>query len=136
MQCKNVSADIVKDYRYTTLLTLVINCFLVMATKQKLLFVFFCCLLLTSITIPPAEAQLMRCLRSCGVFAMVVRRFCRTIRRPPALRRRCFAAVNRGLRRCRAMCRGRPAAGRQAAPTTQPITTRDPYGTTRDPYDI
>ena len=90
-----------------------------MATKQKILFVFFCCLLLTSITVPPAEAQLSRCRRACNGFAIIMRRFCRTIRLP-RLRRRCLATVTRGLRTCRLIC-----VLQRAGPN--PTPTRDPY---------
>jgi hypothetical protein len=99
LPCPNTFA---KDCNY-------LPCFLVMATKQKLLFLFLCCLLLTSLVIPPAEGQVRRCFRACNVFARIVRRFCRSIIRP-GLRRRCLITVNIGLLRCRRVCRPFPIA--------------------------
>ena len=77
--------------------------FLVMATKQKFVFVFLCCLLLTSIIVP-ANAQLARCRRACLVCLNVFRAFCRTIIRPVILRRRCFTAANAAQQACRSFC--------------------------------
>ena len=76
--------------------------FLVMATKQKFVFVFLCCLLLTSIIVS-GNAQLARCRRACLVSFNVCLAFCRTIT-TLIDRRRCIIACNSWLQACLRFC--------------------------------
>ena len=99
---------------------IVLYCFVGMASKQKLLFVFLCCLILTSVIVPPAEGQVARCIRACNRSARTVIPFCRTL--PRQFVRRCLAVVRRGRNRCIAICRGRAAAGGAG-----PVTTPSPW---------
>ena len=84
-----------KRGNYRALLTLIFNCFLAAAMKQRLRFVFLCCLFLTSITVLSAHAQVAECLERCDDGAESVRRLCRTLP-DPVIRRSCFNAAERG----------------------------------------
>jgi hypothetical protein len=59
--------NIYELYMYMNLLIYTrVNCFLVMAMKQKCLFVFFCCLLFATFLVPPVEGQTpLECVARC-----------------------------------------------------------------------
>ena len=110
-----------KDRSNLASLMIVLYCFVGMASKQKLLFVFLCCLILTSVIVPPAEGQTSECIRGCNIFAEIIRPFCRTLPSPVDAVR-CLSAVNSVLRSCIAICRSRAAAGGAG-----PVTTPSPW---------
>lgn len=74
--------------------------FLGMATKQKFVFVFICCLLLISMA---ESSRLSRCLSACNKGTKAIQAFCRTVPLPQ-IRAICWGYQFAGPTACRGFC--------------------------------
>ena len=105
---------------------LIINCFSVMVTKQKCLFVFFCCLFFTTIIVPHVEGQSDECVRTCQRRAEIQRRRCRLIR-DPVRRLLCLLRVDQQLTRCIIDCTRAIFTTNNPTTTSNPAAAGNPY---------
>lgn len=71
-----------------------------MATKQKFVFVFICCLLLISMA---ESSRLSRCLSACNKGTKAIQAFCRTVPLPQ-IRAICWGYQFAGPTACRGFC--------------------------------